>query len=289
MKDFKPIIFVALGIIAIWFLFHDSGGLLGSFSDTTGFSNNRTSQNSFESKDVYKNILGSSVFAGKVELRNGGTRNDDRDREYVEIRATDDIVGNVTISGWTLRNATRDRNYVLPEAPRIAYPFDKLAVEPVTLTSDERAYVVTGFSPINTSFKANKCAGYFQNNNSFHPSLSHSCPRPEEDEILKRFGLDDNEECIDFLSSISRCTDYNGVPQFDDDDSRAISRRCEDYIREEVTYEGCVRNNITTPDFFGSKWYLYLGVHFTIDEIWKDGNTILLLDHSGKVVDEISI
>ena len=213
-----------------------------------------------------------------------------RDREYVELRATDDIVGAVTISGWVLRNETRNKEHEIPVAPRIGYPLNKLAGGPVTLSADEEAYVITGFSPIGTSFKTNECTGYFQDHGrTFRPSLARNCPAPEESRVLKKFNLENNEECIDFLDSIPKCTDYNGLPRYDEDDDRAISRRCEEYVSEEVTYEGCVRNNITTSDFYGSEWYLYLDVHFTIDEIWKDDDVILLLDHNGHVVDQLSL
>ena len=287
MGAFKSVFIVGLGIIIIWFLFHDTGGLLGGATNNSGFSrNNSAGSESSETIGTYGSVIGASPFAGQVELLRGSAYNDDRDREYIELQASDSLAGSITISGWTLQNLSRDKEYEIPESPRIGYPFENQEERPVELSAGETAYVITGFSPIGTSFKTNECTGYFQDETSFRPSLGRDCPTHDQKRVLKKFNLDTNEECIEYLDRIPRCHDEE-VPRYDDDDPNKLPNRCLDYIREEVNYEGCVRNNVTTSDFYGSEWYLYLEVRFTIDEIWKDDNIILLLDHSGLVVDEL--
>ena len=77
MKDFKPLFLVALGIIAIWFLFRDSGGLLGGLSDGANTSGNNTSKGGSETISAYDATFGKSPFAGQVELRVGGAHRDE--------------------------------------------------------------------------------------------------------------------------------------------------------------------------------------------------------------------
>lgn len=222
-----------------------------------------------------------SPYYGAIDLAGvygrGGT---DPSREYFIVRARSNNKQEIPITGWKIESFVTGEESEIPSGTRLAYP-DKLnRGEIITLAPGEEAIVVTGDSPIGTSFHENLCTGYFTESDTYYPSISRSCPSPLKD--MERFGniaLDD-DECYAYVKTLSSCR----MPTLDPRDAN-IGSRCEAFVEDAFSYEGCVDYHYGDPYFGRGDWRVYLEKG---DTLWRQEREIIrLLDQNGKTVDVV--
>ena len=80
------------------------------------------------------------------------------------------------ITGWKLKGKT---GLDIAIGQGASYIYSNVASQPqenIYLKPGEKAIIITGKSPLGTSFKLNKCAGYFEQFHEFAPELNIDCP-----------------------------------------------------------------------------------------------------------------
>ena len=226
-----------------------------------------------------------SPYYGKVRISNiSGLYSDNPDQQYVYISTSLDKKETVNITGWYLKSEKTGYYTVIPKATLLPFPFTK-ADSNVILAYGDRAIVTKGFSPIGISFRTNKCTGFFEENRTFTPSLSLSCPLPK-DEKMPIFSniAERNDECLDVLEYIPRCSTRDSAFLRDLPDT--VPSSCKDYIATQINYNTCLANHFDDTDFPGDEYRLYLN---KFGPLWRDRNEkINLHDRDGLIVDSVS-
>lgn len=218
-----------------------------------------------------------SPYQGQVALKVGNVKETDPAREYL-ILEVNDAVEPITISGWSLESYVTNSRASLPEGAALLADDNDRTADPIRLAAGERAYVLTGETPLRTSFRENLCTGYLVEYGSFYPSLSKQCPLPS-DELLQYGSVSaSDDECFEFVADIRRCE----IVDRDERDDADLSSRCESFVRNVLDYEGCVAKHKSEPTFFGTTWRVYLDRD---RELWRSTRDVIrLLDADGKVV-----
>ena len=221
-----------------------------------------------------------SPYRGRVMLSRDttGAIQDNPRNEYVVIQTAYGGSEAISLAGWKLSSNVTKESAVLPEASALPKSGRVNTTASVSLTPGEQAIVVTGRSPIGSSFKENLCTGYFEEHQDFAPSLSLSCPTPSQ-EFTRAYNDDDEEKCLAQVRMMTQCTTETRG-------SGSVSNTCEKFIEEELSYDGCVAAHKDTANFSRGTWRLFLN---KTDDLWKrDKDTIVLLDAEGKLVDSLS-
>jgi hypothetical protein len=150
--------------------------------------------------------------------------------------------------------------------------------EPIYLAPGETAYIITGRSPLGTSFKLNKCTGFFNQYQSFNPGIPSRCPNPNESDLPNN-GTIYNDACRSYINSVPGCRVITDTPA-------NISPECKRYVTEELTYLKCVDKYKNGSDFYDPEWRVYLGRD---DGLWKSTREIVqLVDQNGKIIDMVN-
>lgn len=218
-----------------------------------------------------------SPYKDIVSLSRSSVTTYDPDEEYLTLSLSSDAETGVTLSGWILESTVTGRRESIPLGARLPRNNRINTESPIVLEPGEEVYLITGSSPIGTSFHENACTEYFAQYQDFHPSLSSSCPNPLDD--MKDFGnisLTD-DSCYEAVESFSSCK----VPSRDEV-SKGLSSECRSFILNNLTYAGCVANHSTDPSFIEGSWFVY----FEKDrELWREEREIIrLLDREGRTV-----
>ena len=214
-----------------------------------------------------------SAYKYRVLLLAGqGARNSNPQKEYIEIQA---VPGNDTvlnISEWALEGSSGLR-VKLGKGSSLAYPGRLNSQNSIFLNQGEKAYAVSGESPIGTSFRLNKCSGYLEQFQDFAPAIPKRCPLPRDENPPARL----DSACLDYISRLPRCEmPVGNIPA-------NLSSACLDYLGREINYAACVRRHENDADFYDSEWRIYLGKN---KELWKNGmETIILRDENGRAID----
>mgnify|MGYP001587682543 FL=1 len=214
-----------------------------------------------------------SIYEGKISINNinnGGTFN-----EYAVLSTDLDDNESVVITGWKLKSTVTGREIVIGGAANI--PIVGVRDQsPITLPTNAEVIVSTGFSPIGTSFRINKCAGFLEERKNFSPSIWTRCPATIDD--VPPLSRTINDICLDYIENLPRC-EIPGERDFPDN----LTNACETFLKTKVDYENCVVNHVGDPDFLEPEWRVYTG----LGGIWgrEKRENIQLLDNSGKVVD----
>ena len=208
--------------------------------------------------------------------------------EYLvlEVAFGNDV--NLDITGWQLQSAVSGNYATIGSATELPLTGQINPQSSIVLPPGGRAIVTTGSSPIGTSFRVNKCTGYFEQFQNFNPPLSLSCPDPG-DEFEETFrkdsvtALDTKEDgyeiCQNSVWNIPRCSMYR--KDLRDADPR-LSSSCQSFIRSELSYQGCLNNHRYDSDFYSDEWRVYIGNR---GELWRDKREIIrLLDREGRTV-----
>jgi hypothetical protein len=219
--------------------------------------------------------LQDSPYKGKVSLSASAARQNNPQKEYLEIRAHYNNAESILITGWTLKG-TKGETVSIGKGAYLPYSAQVNLQDPILLEKGGKAIIVTGQSPIGTSFRLNICTGYFNQFQTFYPSLPEECPRISQDEVP----IDYPDACFNFVRSLSTCRmPLSSVPA-------AAGNDCATFISRKANYNGCVVDHKNDANFYKSEWRIYLG---RSEELWgNERDTIILLDQEGKLVDYVS-
>ena len=201
--------------------------------------------------------------------------------EYLIIRANAANTSPVTITGWSLESAVSSQGMRIGGGSATYRMGSVTQQNAITLAPGEEAILVSGNSPIGTSFRTNSCSGYLAQFQSFAPALNNSCPLPS---IEMQNTLDNQKAygaaCIDFVAGLPSCSYYLGAYP------SGISDACHSFVSNALTYNGCVDRHQWDPGFASGSWRIYLGSSVTL---WNPLHDVIrLLDASGRTVDVLS-
>jgi hypothetical protein len=207
----------------------------------------------------------------RVNLNIGGARESDPKKEYIEISVFSNSDQPVNITGWSLVGKS-GVEVKIGQGAYLPYSAQVNPQQDIYLKNGERAIVVTGSSPIGTSFRLNKCTGYFSQFQVFYPGLYQDCPRPDDEDIPLSF----NDKCITYLEGLPRCRIQISIPA-------GLQPECQNFVNENINYSGCVNNHKDDSDFYKPEWRIYLN---RSSELWSNKReTIILQDQNKRLID----
>ncbi len=264
----------------------------GDESNSVNEDTNQNSNNSQTKTSVFDYFFGyrpgtgyvadpsPSPYASYVRLDSGNATNADPKQEYVSIRVSGSLQSSITITGWTLQSSTNSLKVTIGSAAQIPALGDVNTNAPITLGSNSTVYVTTGFSPNGASFRTNECTGYFEQFQDFSPTLPMECPRPRDEMFLFPEKTAGNAECENFINSLRQCTlTVTEIPG-------KIGSSCQDFILNNLSYNGCILKHKNDPNFYRDEWRVFLNRN---QELWSNSHDrILLLDENGKLVSAVS-
>lgn len=223
-----------------------------------------------------------SPHAPGVSLSSSNARNTDPKTEYITIKFSTDLEGQLAISNWRIESAVSALGTVLGPASYLPIGNTGPSEVPVSVGAGATVYLVTGRSPLGESFRKNLCTGYFTNSQTYTPSLTKECPRPDDE--LKRVvlaGFIPSDPCVNYVKTISTCQLINTAKVPVD-----VGDQCMNFIATTLTYNSCVNAHKNDVGFYKNEWYIYLDRD---QELWKKENEhIRLLDETGKVIASVS-
>ncbi|MEK7628484.1 MAG: hypothetical protein AAB421_03640 [Patescibacteria group bacterium] len=194
-------------------------------------------------------------------------------QEYVVIGVDYEATAPIDVTGWSLQRTTDGARVRLPVGTRIFEMGTIPTFGDITLERGAEAVITTGVSPVGTSFRENTCTGHLSQFQTFIPSIEERCPNPLAELGTEYFA---DESCRAFVETIPRCSFFIGVPP------SPVSSACYSFVRNELTYNGCVARNRWRPSFLSPRWRIYLGQPALL---WEGSGTIRLLDREGRTVD----
>lgn len=270
---------------------------IGTKSQSVSYSPNKTiAENIKEVESKIKKLeLGAnketdetirSPYYNKIRMSNiSGLRGTDPNKEYISLSTNLEKNETIKITGWFLKSEVTGYYAMLGKVALLPFPFTKTESD-IYLQYRDRAIITKGFSPIGISFRTNKCTGFFEENRNFTPSLPLQCPRPIDEDYLPKFSdvLDRNDECLNIIKRISRCTTKGN--EFVRDLPDTVSSACKNYITTQINYNTCVARHFSDTDFPGKEYRIYLN---KFGPLWRTTHdTINLHDENGLIVDTIS-
>lgn len=219
-----------------------------------------------------------SKYKNKVVIDLARSKESDPLKEYITIfissRADFD---SVNISGWGVKNSKGEK-FKIGEGSRLPYSSSVNTKENVFLKKKEKANIITGRSPIGTSFLTNICAGYFEQFQDFSPSLKQNCPHPKNESNINSSGL--NDVCLDYIEKLPVCRIPLSQKPFN------LNNECLNFMEENINYNTCVKEHRFDNNFYTGTWMIYLNRD---KEIFKQKREIIsLYDESGKLVNSAS-
>ena len=204
-----------------------------------------------------------------LNVRSG--RESSPDREYIEIQASKSNKNPLNISGWKLKGKI-GLDVAIGQGTILYMPGQANPRQAIVLKPDEKAFIVTGLSPLGTSFRLNKCTGYFEQFQDFIPRLPMECPLAEDENLPNNL----KDACLDFIERIGRCEVVESIPP-------AMDQTCQNYVSTKISYKSCVEIHKNDADFYEPEWRVYLG---RSEELWKRSREfITLVDQNGKIID----
>ena len=221
----------------------------------------------------------SSPYKGMVTIDHStaGPRSKDVDKEYVIIKTSSRNKESIRITGWRIESLITKRRVTIGGVSLLPRSGIVNSESPLYLPPGEKAIVATSRSPIGSSFRTNKCTGYFEQFQDFNPNLKRSCPYPEDElEDFSNISLID-DSCYDYVDRLPKCQlILDALPP-------SLSNSCNVFINENISYTGCITNHRNDLDFFQKEWRVFLNSE---EELWRERREILrLLDNNGKTVD----
>lgn len=223
-------------------------------------------------KPAVLELVNESRYKEKVFLRASASKETDPQKEYLEIRISSKIEP-VLITGWKLKGK-EGLEIAVGNGAYLPYSGQVNPQEPIYLKPNGKAIIVTGRSPLGTSFRLNICTGYFNQFQKFYPSLPQECPEIDEKEVPLTYP----DACYDFVRGLPRCRMPLSIPP-------AAGNDCILFINKKANYSDCVALHKNEPDFYKGEWRVYLGRD---KELWGKRDKISLIDGERKIVDEVS-
>ncbi|MEK7133794.1 MAG: hypothetical protein AAB804_01850 [Patescibacteria group bacterium] len=218
-----------------------------------------------------------SPYVGKVMITDSNATESDTAGEYVGLAAPPNNSVPISLAGWFLQSAVSGLRVNIP----LGAPHFMLGVvnnvQSISLEPGASATVLTGTSPVGTSFQENICTGYLNELQSFTPELSAECPSPSEAmpvtaDNIRIYG----DNCIDYIRTLQSCHFPPTVPA-------TLSPACRSFIANNFSYNGCTNIHRNDPTFRLPSWRVYLGFR---TELWRNTHDVIrLLDDQGQIVD----
>lgn len=225
-------------------------------------------------------LPGESPYKGKISISAVERFGQRADEEYVILRRGGffSLAGSqekpIDVTGWTISN--RRSSESIPPAYNI--PEIDSSSQNILLPPGGELVVVSGAPSYSRSFRENSCIGYLNQSYSFRPALSNSCvdDSPDRSDLLAR-GF--NGACLDTIQSLASCHTPQG-PFL----AGVIGTSCIDYMNENFSYVGCVKNFRDQKDFFKNTWRVQLRRNQKLFDSRHD--RVILRDRQGLLVDE---
>ncbi len=221
----------------------------------------------------YRGAVSMSHYVINASSSNFGT-------EYVQLAVAQNAGAPVDITGWRLVSEVTGKAAIVPRGTVVPTSGIVNQVQNIVLLPGERAFIVSGLSPVGTSFRENKCVGYLSTFQQFSPSLPQNCPVPR-DELAAFYGAYyvRDSTCVEYVNTLPRCETVLFPP-------KTLSKECRNFTTQHFNYNACVSAHRNDTNFNGTVWHLYLGRD---KHMWRAKYEIVkLLDASGKTVDAFS-
>ena len=238
-----------------------------------------TNQSSSAKPKIQNSTSQSSFRPDFATLKTRRAKEADPDQEYVEIKTDKKNKNSVKITGWKLKGKT---GLDIAIGKGASYIYTNVADQPqedIYLKPGEKAIIVSGKSPLGTSFKLNKCIGYFEQFHEFTPEINTECPLLRDEDLPDNL----NDTCLDYIDRVSSCQTVVSIPY---KYSFKLSSSCQDYVTQNANYKTCLDNHKEDDDFYLPGWRIYLD---RSEELWKKKReTITLYDEKNNIIDSKS-
>lgn len=200
------------------------------------------------------------------------------EQEYITIQSGSSLTEKTRVTGFTIKSSVTNTSVTVGTAAYLPFIGSVNASEDIFIGPNESVVVITGRSPIGTSFRLNKCTGYFSQYQNYYPSLRTDCPAIST-EPLPPAPNNINDACLDKIDSFPTCKTFtSGEP--------GLTPECNNFLTKTTSYNYCVDNHKIDPNFYNKEWRVYLG---RSDYLWKSRReSIELLDQNGKIIDSIT-
>jgi hypothetical protein len=178
----------------------------------------------------------------------------------------------IDITGWEIKT-NRGGEYV-PQAVNLYNPAAVPVEKDIFLTPGDNDFVnfYSNSSPVN--LRLNECMGYLNQTNQFTPPLTSNCPPVNQSQISTFTGA-----CQNYILSLG-CQPVNfASPQIP-----LTDYACQDYLKNNFTYDSCIRNHAADQNFLSNEWHIWMGSSPL--DLYHDNAE--LLDRNGLVVDTYS-
>lgn len=220
-----------------------------------------------------------SKYLGMVSIANSTGPRAKIDRELIQLNASSKNETTINVSEWKLRSAVSGKTKVIGKAEKLFISGSSDTKTSVKIAPKGKLYLISGHSPIGYAFTVNKCMGYLKQFNTFYPSISTKCPKPQ-DEILyysKDPSIFIDNECMDFVEKIGTCK----IPKYPLPST--LTQQCQVAIAEEIGYNICVNRHGGEEDFYHLDQRIYFKQG---TKIWREEREIIeLIDEDGLIVD----
>lgn len=260
--------------------YNSSTGETTKTKDQIEYEINQAKQKSEELKKelaLQEELKKSSIYRDKISFSNGYGY--DVNSEHLVISANSGNKEAIKITGWTIFSTSTGATVSIPKSTLLYFPGTINSEEDVYLNPGEKAYIITGKSPIGYGFKNNKCSGYLNQNSSFVPYLYSNCPLARYEDLSSIPKTVNNDICFDLIESFPQCQSQQ-TPL-----SNKYSSECQNFIYNKMTYMSCINTHKNEKDFWGNEWRIYLK---RSEKLWRDRReTIILNDEFGKPVGKI--
>jgi hypothetical protein len=221
-----------------------------------------------------------SPYAPYVSLSPTDVQSSDPATEYITLRTSSSLPRSLTISGWYLQNVSTNVTVSIGDAAEIPFLGGMNSETPISVGPGSTIVVTTGQSPNGTSFRLNECTGYLGQYQTFTPSLPRECPSPQSEMLLHPQTLAGDTACRQYIATLSQCTVITGTfPS-------ALSGSCQDFVLNDLSYNGCITEHKPDPTFYRNQWRVFLN---RSQELWaNDHGVIRLIDENGKLIAQAS-
>ena len=223
---------------------------------------------------------GTSAFSGEIAFSSDyyGATQTNPEKEYVVITLSPGTTRTISTAGWKIISRESGNKGAFPQGAEIPRSGRVNTLAPLLLHAGDKIIIMTGRSPVGVSFRENKCTGYLEEHQDFHPSLSQNCPTPSEEFSRYYRGGDTDGTCATYINSIPYCATETSL-------YGTISSSCENFVEDHLNYNSCVDAHKNDADFKTNTWRVFLEKH---SELWRASReTITLLDANNKVIDSI--
>jgi len=188
----------------------------------------------------------------------------------------------IDITGWKV--VSQKGTITIPKGTALFLPGQSTKdQDDIFIKKNDRIYLESASNPFKvvTNFKPNKCFGYLKDSygSSFPSSLQTTriCPKVDKNSICNY-----SQDCITNILKLEKCQAVNYSKNLNimfDTNCRTF---IDNYIVENLKYEGCVENYYKDKDFFKSEWRIYIGYSISCN----CNDIIYLYDKNGLLVDK---